>query len=158
MRLREIREARAHSLRSLSEKSGVAQDTISEVERGLRRPHATTIRKLAKALDVEVEDITGGVPTVPKVLAPPSLEWALAASDEEFDSRIRSTTSMDLHKLWISLTNYSQGLEVGKEYKHANDRAQVAVDQYFRLQGIHREKTIGRWPSKATENEGRETG
>ena len=73
MRLREVREAKAHSQRSLSRLSGVAQDTISDIERGLRKPHPGTIRKLATALDVDVEDITGGVSRVPKVAAPPSL-------------------------------------------------------------------------------------
>lgn len=79
MRLREIREARAFSQRGLSKSSGVAQDTISDIERGLRKPHPSTIRKLARALEVEVEDITGGVTAAPKESGSRNVE-----SDEDF--------------------------------------------------------------------------
>lgn len=91
MKLREIREARALSQRGLSSKSGVAQDTISDIERGLRKPHPSTIRKLAEALGVEVEDITGGVPRVPKATAPPSLaEWLEARCGHAYLTRSKA--------------------------------------------------------------------
>jgi transcriptional regulator with XRE-family HTH domain len=53
--LREIRQAKVLSQRALAELSGVSQKTIVDVERGQKRPHPTTIRKLAAALAIAPE-------------------------------------------------------------------------------------------------------
>jgi transcriptional regulator with XRE-family HTH domain len=55
-RLAELRERRALTLRELSELSGVAADTINQIELGHRKPRPSTLRKLAKALEVDVEE------------------------------------------------------------------------------------------------------
>jgi transcriptional regulator with XRE-family HTH domain len=55
-RLAELREKRALTLRELSEMSGVAADTINQIELGHRKPRPSTLRKLARALDVDVEE------------------------------------------------------------------------------------------------------
>jgi transcriptional regulator with XRE-family HTH domain len=51
--LRYMREQKGLTQDQLSELSGVGQHGISEVERGLRKPNAKTLSKLAKALDVK---------------------------------------------------------------------------------------------------------
>lgn len=56
VRLAELRERRALTLRELSEMSGVAADTINQIELGQRKARPSTLRKLAKALDVEVRE------------------------------------------------------------------------------------------------------
>ncbi len=142
----------------LAEKANVSQHTISEVELGRRRPQGKTLRKLATALEVSIPDLIGEVEQNPKVSAPPSLEWALAAPDEEFDSWIETAASPDLHKLFLSLDKYAQSIEVGERWRDVLGRAQKAIDRFFRLQGIAREETLGSWPSRSAENEGRETG
>lgn len=43
----------------LAAKSGVDQATISQLERGHRRPRRSTVEKLAAALGVEVETLEG---------------------------------------------------------------------------------------------------
>jgi transcriptional regulator with XRE-family HTH domain len=54
IRLRQIREARAYSLRELEALSGVNYNTIWYIEAGRRqRAHPRTLRKLAQALGVE---------------------------------------------------------------------------------------------------------
>ena len=53
MRLMELRQERALSQRALAALSGVAKDTIGQIERGKRRAYPTTARKLATALGVE---------------------------------------------------------------------------------------------------------
>ncbi len=53
MRLREIRQRRALSLRDLGALSGVAYDTIHGIETGQQQPRPSTVRKLADALGVE---------------------------------------------------------------------------------------------------------
>jgi transcriptional regulator with XRE-family HTH domain len=51
--LRHIREQRGLSQDKLSELSGVPQNTISLVERGVRTPHNGTLKKLAQVLKVD---------------------------------------------------------------------------------------------------------
>ncbi len=66
-RLAELREQRALTLRELSAMSGVATDTINQIELGHRMPRPSTLRKLAKALGVEPQELRGaGEPSAPK--------------------------------------------------------------------------------------------
>lgn len=51
-RLRELRRRRVMSISDLSEVSGVHRNTIHRIEQG-KPAYTTTIRKLAKALEVE---------------------------------------------------------------------------------------------------------
>jgi transcriptional regulator with XRE-family HTH domain len=57
-RLAELRERRALTLRELSAMSGVAADTINQIELGHRKPRPSTLRKLAKALNIEPQELT----------------------------------------------------------------------------------------------------
>lgn len=53
-RLQEDRMRKPMSLHELSKASGVARDNISNIERGItKRPHPSTLRKLAAALAVD---------------------------------------------------------------------------------------------------------
>ena len=52
-KLRQLRDAKVWTLRRLKEESGVAADTIHDLEHGRRRAKQTTIIKLAEALDVD---------------------------------------------------------------------------------------------------------
>jgi transcriptional regulator with XRE-family HTH domain len=55
-KLRALRRKRVLTLRELAEVAGISKDTISRVEReGTAYP--STIRKLAKALDVEPSEL-----------------------------------------------------------------------------------------------------
>ena len=56
-RIREIRAERGWTVRRLAEESGVDKNTISEAERGKRKPNPITMHKLAQALEVEVRDL-----------------------------------------------------------------------------------------------------
>jgi transcriptional regulator with XRE-family HTH domain len=56
-RLRQIRRVHALSLRDLARITGVAHDTISELETGKRQAQPRTIRKLADALGVEPREL-----------------------------------------------------------------------------------------------------
>ena len=57
-RLREARLGRALSQAELAEKAGISSDVITKAECGHRRPQPRTIRKLADALEVDVEYLT----------------------------------------------------------------------------------------------------
>jgi transcriptional regulator with XRE-family HTH domain len=56
-RLREVREGRGESQRSLAALTGITYAFISEMERGLKVPSLTTIIRLAAALECEVTDL-----------------------------------------------------------------------------------------------------
>ncbi len=56
-RLRRARRGRALSQQDLSAATGVAQATLSDLERGKRGARASTLRKLAEALGVEPAEL-----------------------------------------------------------------------------------------------------
>jgi transcriptional regulator with XRE-family HTH domain len=56
-RLRELRRWRVLTLEDLAEKAGVGRNTIWRLEHGVMGAQPRTIRKLAKALDVEPEEL-----------------------------------------------------------------------------------------------------
>ena len=56
-RLRQIRLEQALSQRDLSRMTGVAHDSISQLETGKREAQPKTIRKLAEALEVEPKSL-----------------------------------------------------------------------------------------------------
>jgi transcriptional regulator with XRE-family HTH domain len=55
--LRHARELAGFSQQNLADESGVSQHTISEIELGRRKPQGRTLRKLAKALDIDVREL-----------------------------------------------------------------------------------------------------
>jgi transcriptional regulator with XRE-family HTH domain len=65
-RLAELRERRALTLRDLADLSGVDANTINQIELGHRKARPSTIRKLARALEIDPEELTAR----PKDLAP----------------------------------------------------------------------------------------
>ena len=54
--LRQIRQQKGWSQKDLADRAGVGQDTISGIESGRRKPHPSTLRKLATALGVQVAE------------------------------------------------------------------------------------------------------
>ena len=82
--LKDIRLQHGLSQVDLSVLSGVAQNTISDIETGRRDPRPSTLRKLAKALGVEVGDFYPEM-SRRKAIAPPSLaEWLKERCDHAF--------------------------------------------------------------------------
>jgi transcriptional regulator with XRE-family HTH domain len=56
-RLRELRRRRVLTLEELAEKAGVGRNTIWRLEHGVMGAQPRTIRKLAKALNVDPEEL-----------------------------------------------------------------------------------------------------
>jgi transcriptional regulator with XRE-family HTH domain len=56
-RLREMREARGETLRSLADAAGLTHPYIAEMESGRKVPSLTTLLRLAIALDCKVTDL-----------------------------------------------------------------------------------------------------
>ena len=59
-RLRQLRESKALARQDLARASGVNEITIYRAERGKTKLRPSTIRKLAKALEVDPSEITRG--------------------------------------------------------------------------------------------------
>jgi transcriptional regulator with XRE-family HTH domain len=57
LRLRELREERGFSQYSLAQESGVGRSTIAALEAGERGAHPSTMRALARALEITVPDL-----------------------------------------------------------------------------------------------------
>ena len=62
LRLREIRARKGVSLRALKKASGVAVSSLAQFEAGRGDPQLSTLRKLAKALNVTVAKLIGERP------------------------------------------------------------------------------------------------
>jgi transcriptional regulator with XRE-family HTH domain len=58
--VRDIRLKRGLSQADLGRRAGITEYTISEIEAGKRTPRPSTLRKLAKGLDVDVAAFTPG--------------------------------------------------------------------------------------------------
>jgi transcriptional regulator with XRE-family HTH domain len=57
MKLRELRQRRVLTLHELEERSGVSYNTIWRLENGRTGAQPRTVRKLARALGVEPEEL-----------------------------------------------------------------------------------------------------
>src|SRR5215213_3778362 len=58
-KLRAVRTRRLLTQEELAERAGVSPSTVVNIERDNREPHFRTIRKLAKALDVDPTQLLG---------------------------------------------------------------------------------------------------
>ena len=55
--LRQAREKRGLSMNQVAERSGLSQQMISYVERGMRNPTLETVLRIAAALDIDFPDL-----------------------------------------------------------------------------------------------------
>lgn len=60
-RVRQTRLGRNLTQTELADKAEMSVDTVNKLETGKRHPHPRTIRRVAKALKVDEEYLTGGV-------------------------------------------------------------------------------------------------
>ena len=59
-RIRQVREAKGISLRSLARSAGIQAASLSRIETSItRRPHPSTVRIIATVLGVEVDELNG---------------------------------------------------------------------------------------------------
>jgi transcriptional regulator with XRE-family HTH domain len=57
--LRQVRQAQGYSIRALADKVGMAYPALFRLENGEADPRLSTLRRLAKALNVTVADLIG---------------------------------------------------------------------------------------------------
>ena len=56
-KLKQVREMKGYSRDELAEKTGINTSTIYRIEIGKTKPHGITLRTLAKALGVKLEEL-----------------------------------------------------------------------------------------------------
>jgi transcriptional regulator with XRE-family HTH domain len=107
-RLAELRERRALTLRELAQMSGVAADTINQIELGHRKARPSTLRKLARALEIDVQEFYAE-PALPKAEAPetgPSLlDRALHAARQDHEKSARAMNRLIASEGMLKSTN-----------------------------------------------------
>ena len=59
LRLMKLRDQKQLSQHKLAEQSGVSQQMISAIEKGIREPRADILYKLARALGVTMDELYG---------------------------------------------------------------------------------------------------
>ncbi len=104
-RLVVIRERRMWTQARLADEAGVSPTTVSGIESGrISRPHFGTLRKLARALGVEPEELVSYSGTVeggaPSTL---SLEWAMSSGEQEFERELEGAPIERLNSLFREL-------------------------------------------------------
>jgi transcriptional regulator with XRE-family HTH domain len=100
-----IRLSRMWTQARLAEEAGVSPTTVSGIESGrISRPHFGTLRKLARALGVEPEELVSSSGAVeggaPSTL---SLEWAMSSGEEEFERELEGASIERLNSLFREL-------------------------------------------------------
>jgi transcriptional regulator with XRE-family HTH domain len=101
-RLVVIRESRMWTQARLAEEAGVSPTTVSGIESGrISRPRFGTLRKLARALGVEPEELLSppGSGEESGAASPLSLEWAMSSGEEEFERRLEGASIEGLSSL-----------------------------------------------------------
>ena len=86
-RLLRVRRSKMWTQGRLAEEAGVSPTTVSGIENGrISSPHFGTVRKLARALDVDPSGLlSAGEPSGRGRHVPLSLGWARAIQEEEFE-------------------------------------------------------------------------
>lgn len=93
IRLTIIREHRMWTQGRLAEEAGVSPTTVSGIESGrISRPHFGTVKKLARALDVDPRELLSSGRDERARWAPLSLEWAMSSQEEEFEEGLEGAT------------------------------------------------------------------
>ena len=96
-KLAAIRERRMWTQVRLAEEAGVSPTTVSGIESGrISRPRFGTLRKLARALGVEPEELIFGEGGAS---SPLSLEWAMSSGEEEFERGLEDASIEGLSSL-----------------------------------------------------------
>jgi len=115
-----IRERRMWTQARLAGEAGVSPTTVSGIESGrIGRPHFGTLRKLARALGVEPEELVAVARVEP---GPLSLEWAMAAGEEEFERGLEGASVEGLSSLSRDLGE--EGGRLRRLYGQAGDEEQ----------------------------------
>src|SRR5215217_6116613 len=128
-RLAELRERRALTLRELAEMSGVAADTINQIELGHRKPRPSTLRKLARALDVDVEELVRPKAIAPSKSGPHRTDAPPKASKERLEEYFYRVPEEELAYLNQTLADFLRLALPGEKPKPRSHFVPDSIDE-----------------------------
>jgi transcriptional regulator with XRE-family HTH domain len=142
--LRIARSKADMTLMELEAASGVGASTISKIERGVSQPQATTLHKLAEALDVDVADLLGE-PNYPKGSAPPSQRSLFNGEErrtfiERWERHVAARVAHYENRLALEK---SSGPFAG--YKRAQTLQDEAFEEFSQLLDVISGEAVERW-------------
>ena len=128
-RLRVLRAERGLTLREAASLTGVAKETISDIERGLRHPHDPTLAKIAKGYGVPVGDL----------LEEPALAVGKAEAPDQGQPESSEAPYIDAKRIAPILNEVAEAVEDEvKKDVHVIERAQESGLPQSRYPGYHK--------------------
>ncbi len=124
--------------------SGVAADTINQIELGHRKPRPSTLRKLAKALDIEIRELFEEPALSGKVEGPLSLEWARKADLDLLRLVIRDAPSEQLREIGAALVADFYRVQTREELVEKDRVSRAPYVNAFARAGIISEELVRR--------------
>jgi transcriptional regulator with XRE-family HTH domain len=129
--LKRIREERALSQRDLAAMSGVAHDSIGQIERGERQARPSTVRKLAEALGVEplalLADWESYKAAKERVRA---AEESVRAAEESYRESLRAAREGASMRVEDAEQLHAQAQQSFKQAIEHNRQVQSAIAEY----------------------------
>jgi transcriptional regulator with XRE-family HTH domain len=144
-KLADLRESQALTLRDLAERSGVDANTINQIELGHRKPRPSTLRKLAKALDVEVAEFFEESGRTSHNASSPPLSFK-AWLEERCGSAYLAMSMEELKALFESLDNTEKETEkrreifdkIHREYLATTKTKDLPAEERVMVRGHHK--------------------
>ncbi len=125
LRIRSLRKARRLTLRDVSERAGVTESFLSQVERDVTSPSIATVHRIARALDLSIAQLFAEVADAGRVVrreARRRVEYPGLKAVDEF------LTSNMAGRLQVILSTIEPGGGTGAEpYTHDSDEEVVVV-------------------------------
>jgi transcriptional regulator with XRE-family HTH domain len=132
-KLRVLRAERGLTLREAASLTGVAKETISDIERGLRHPHDPTLAKIAQGYGVPVGDLLGEPVPAGKAPAP---QHEAGRPEEEAAVRDLEVPYMDRPEVrdWLIRSGHKSDAEFQEYLEHLD----LGLDAEGRPRGLER--------------------
>jgi len=103
--LREQRQTSRLSLRQLAEQAGVSNPYLSQIERGLRKPSADVLQRIAKALRISAEQLylRAGIVSPEEVPGAPTRSVELAILNDAHLNERQKQSLLDVYASFLAL-------------------------------------------------------
>ena len=124
-RIRSVRQARSLTLRDVSERAGVTESFLSQVERDVTSPSIATLQRIARALDLSIAQLFAEEPETGRVVRREARRHVAYPGLKSIDEFLTSNMA---GRLQVILSTIQPGGGTGAEpYTHDSDEEVVVV-------------------------------